>query len=99
MSKIGVYNLELQEQANELGFSTVQEALDNGYIINADDELEKKALVSFEETLEAYEKAHEIYEEDKKNIITKLENLVCQMAYPDDETIKEVIAFIKRGEE
>lgn len=31
MSKIGNYNLELQEQANELGFSTVQEALDAGY--------------------------------------------------------------------
>lgn len=34
MSKIGRVNLELQEQANELGFSTVQEALDNGYEVD-----------------------------------------------------------------
>lgn len=34
MSKLGRVNLELQEQANELGFSTVQEALDNGYEVD-----------------------------------------------------------------
>ena len=38
MSKMGALNLELQEQANELGYSTTQEALDNGLKVqyNAD---------------------------------------------------------------
>lgn len=36
MSKIGRVNLELQEQANELGYDTVQEALDNGYVVGTD---------------------------------------------------------------
>lgn len=31
MSRIGRLNLELQEQANELGYETTQEALQDGY--------------------------------------------------------------------
>lgn len=34
MSKMSQLNLELQEQAEELGFETVQEALDNGYEVD-----------------------------------------------------------------
>ena len=33
MSEIGKINLDLQEQANELGYSTVQEAIDAGYVV------------------------------------------------------------------
>lgn len=33
MSKMSQLNFALQEEANELGFSTVQEALDNGYTV------------------------------------------------------------------
>ena len=36
MSRIGSYNLELQEQANELGFSTTQEALEAGCVVEGD---------------------------------------------------------------
>lgn len=33
MSEIGKINLDLQEQANGLGYSTVQEAIDAGYVV------------------------------------------------------------------
>ena len=36
MSRISDYNLMLQEQAEQLGFSTTQEALDAGYVIDND---------------------------------------------------------------
>ena len=36
MSRIGIYNLELQEQANEYGFETTQEALQGGFTIKDD---------------------------------------------------------------
>lgn len=34
MSKIGAVVLELQEQANEFGFETIQEATDNGFEVD-----------------------------------------------------------------
>lgn len=40
MSKLGNINLELQDQANELGFETVQEALDHGFKIQPTARLE-----------------------------------------------------------
>lgn len=96
MSKIGKVNLDLQEQANELGFSTVQEAIDNGY----------RAVYDYTGSVNLYPsgqaaliKAHQAWAAEKETIINKLEMLIQdteRQAYKD--TIREAIEFIQRGE-
>ena len=97
MSKIGGINLDLQDQANELGFSTVQEALDNGYtcIFNMDGEFR---LVS--NTDKAHEDAHKAWLAERDAVLGELEMLMNAEA-ADTVTRKVVIdaiEFIKRGE-
>lgn len=76
MSKIGQYALEAQEQANELGFSTIQEALDNGYEV-VDSVLIKK--VDEHDALAELEKAHEAWEKKKKEVLGDLNQLIAGM--------------------
>ena len=97
MSKIGGVNLDLQEQANELGFSTVQEALDNGYtcIFNMNGEFK---LVS--NTDKAHEDAHRAWIAERDAVLDELEMLMSAEAADTvtRKVAKDAIEFIKRGE-
>lgn len=96
MSKIGQVNLDLQEQAEELGFETVGEALDRGYKAILDKNGEMRLVSNVDEELE---KAHKEYENRKKIIIDKLEMLINDTPYQVyKDTLKETIDFIKEGE-
>ena len=96
MSKIGRANLNLQEQAEELGFETVQSALDCGYKAILDRNGEMRLVTNVDEELE---KAHIHYEHRKKIIIDKLEMLINDTPYQVyKDTLKEAIDFIKEGE-
>lgn len=96
MSKIGQVNLDLQEQAEELGFETVGEALDRGYKAILDKNGEMRLVSNVDEELE---KAHKEYEHRKKIIIDKLEMLINDTPYQVyKDTLKETIDFIKEGE-
>lgn len=93
MSKIGDYNLELQEQANDLGFSTVQEALDNGY------EVVEEALIK----ADGRAKAHETWLEEKKNILCRLQEALTELCSVETwgeeaQAVADAIEFIERGE-
>lgn len=95
MSKIGELNLVLQEQANELGFSTVQQARDAGYKVIFTGGSAKLALDLSEEI----EAAHEQYENRKQLIISKLEMLISDTPYKVyKDTLREAIDFIKEKE-
>lgn len=63
MSKIGNYNLELQEVANDLGFSTVQEALDSGKYELVDGELKY---------IDEQTKAHEAWLIERNGLLNDL---------------------------
>lgn len=97
MSKIGGVNLDLQEQANELGFSTVQEALDNGYtcIFNMNGEFR---LVS--NTDKAHEDAHKAWLAERDAVLGELEMLMDaeSSGIVTRKVVKDAIDFIKRGE-
>lgn len=98
MSKIGQVNLDLQEQAEELGFESVQEALDNGCIaaIKRNGSYE---LLPPSDPIEEMEEAHNDYENRKKIIIDKLEMLISDTPYQVyEDTLKEAIDFIKEKE-
>lgn len=96
MSKMGQVNMDLQEQANELGFSTVQEAIDNGYEAVYYDAGDVRLVPKADAELQ---KAHEEWLIRKETIINKLEMLrddTPYQAYKD--TLREAINFINEGE-
>lgn len=97
MSKIGTLNLELQEQANDLGYSTVQEATDDGCVV---DFREKRLVTPLELRMaDEQEQAHNDWVQRKEHVINQLKRLdrdtapLCQR-----RIIQEAIAFIKEGE-
>ena len=107
MSKIGQVNFDLQEQAEELGFETVQEALDNGYrvFMNIDGTAKLINTKPDAKTIEKYTDAgemvspHQQYEHRKAMIIHKLEMLINDTPYAVyRETMQEAIDFIKEKE-
>lgn len=65
MSRMGNYNLQLQEQAEELGFSTTQEALDRGYHVVEDLVTNYATLKKLDEE----ELAHEAWLKEKENVL------------------------------
>lgn len=96
MSKIGEVNLDLQEQANELGFETVQEAIDNGYTV-----LYIKPDVVKLVRKEEYElhEAHKAWLHEKETILNKLS---LAAAAAENKAIAQVLEeakdFIEKGE-
>ena len=97
MSRISRANLGLQEQAEELGFESVQSALDCGYkaVFIAEDGEMKLVQDADAALLEAHEK----WEAKKKEIIDKLEMLINDTPYKVyKDTLRETIKFIQEGE-
>lgn len=96
MSNIGKVNLDLQEQANELGFSTVQEAVDNGYVIIYRDDGEVKFM---KEEDWQHEQAHNEWLMERDVILTKL-RMIREEHLPNviREVLGEALEFIEKGE-
>lgn len=103
MSKIGGEYLELQEQANELGYASVQEAIDDGYVAclheNGKSVLEKHDDAK---PADGQEEAHKAWLEEKKAVLEELENLHDYFVEEDDLhysiVVAKAIKFIKEGE-
>ena len=93
MSKIGAYNLELQEQANELGFETTQQALDAGCVVEGD--CDQPVLI---EPLEA---AHRAWEKEKERVLEGLDYILrgYNLELNDAEKIVDAIKFIEEAHE
>lgn len=96
MSNISRVNLGLQEQANELGFSTVQEAVDSGYAIVYDVDDEAKLM-----TDEDYQhlQAHNAWVIERETILNELRMLAgVHLPNAVRNVIGETIEFIEKGE-
>lgn len=104
MSKLGQVNFDLQEQAEELGFESVQEALDNGYRafmgIDGNNRLIKMEPRDYTESVTAeLVAAHKDYERRRQIIIDKLEMLRNDTPYNVyEEVLSEAIEFIREKE-
>lgn len=96
MSNIGKVNLDLQEQANELGFSTVQEAVDNGYVIvyGEDDEARLMKNEDWQHL-----QAHNEWLIERETILNEL-RMLADVHLPNAvrNVIGETIKFIEKGE-
>lgn len=102
MSRIGNYALDIQGQANALGYSTIQEAFDNGYEV-IDDTLAK---IDSHDALAEQVKAHEAWLGEKEEVLGDLNNLLLGMGVSGKTTenssdyavVERAIRFIERGE-
>lgn len=93
--------IQLQECAEELGFSTITEAIDAGYheVQDLDDNtftLEKIDVAEYEQ-----QKAHEAWLEERDALLKDLreQEQMARESYEVDHTvIKHAIDFIEKGE-
>lgn len=96
MSKIGEVNLDLQDQANSLGYSTVAEALDDGYVVvyNAMDDVVLMSQIDYQHL-----QAHREWLHRKTMLINKLSLVAATLENEAAaQVIEEAIDFIKEGE-
>lgn len=97
MSKIGNYNLELEEelrdQLSEKGFSTIQDMVNAGYGLS-----ECGRLVKIDHTNEAYKEEQKEFEKEKARLLEQLDCLLKGYPYSlqDAEIIVDTIEFIKK---
>lgn len=85
--------VQLQERAEELGFSTIQDALDAGY-----HEVQDLVAGTFTlEKIDEQEKAHEAWLKERDDILDDLEHLknIYKEVKPDEDIIERTINFIK----
>lgn len=93
--------IQLQERAEELGFSTITEAIDAGYheVQDLDDNtftLEKIDVAEYEQ-----DKAHEAWLDERDALLKDLreQEQMARESYEVDHTvIKHAIDFIEKGE-
>lgn len=102
MSKISQLHAELTEQAYDLGYKSLEDALDHGYIA----EYEGGKLVPTEEIMK---QAHEAWLAQKSAVLAAQQQMLLDIQElketlsPTDYamwvyTIKRTIEFIKKGE-
>ena len=92
MGKISQLQAELTEQAVELGFETLDEALNNGYEVD----YEEKTLVNPYVLDKAQDDAHEAWQRERDIVVGDLTNLLIHRAF-DHNIIERAIKFIKEA--
>lgn len=91
--------IQLQESAEELGFGTIQQALDAGYhevqdLVNNTFKLEKVEDL----TNKAYRELHETWESERDEVLDGLDIVAHSDSVPFEhkEIVKEAIDFIRK---
>ena len=105
MSKIGNYNLEVEEelsdQLNELGFESLQDALNSGYAIGVTpDENASLTLVKDADFSDlAYKQAQKDWEKEKEKVLESLDDVLRGVTMPLEWSSKlvDAIEFIKKA--
>lgn len=93
---MGVRVVALQERAEELGFGSIQEALDAGYEVeyraNGDHYLRKPTDKELADR--AYDEAHKAWLKERDEVLGGLVNLMVHNVY-DYDTVIKAYNFIK----
>lgn len=99
MSKMDEFNLELQEQAEELGFETTEEALNAGYEVDMEGMKQGIARLCIDRE---QQKAHEAWLEEKQQVLEEQKELhdhLMELGYDNlAESVFKAIDFFKKGE-
>lgn len=96
MSKMSQLHAELTSQAYELGYTTLEDAFNDGWEVDYD-QLRLRKVVDIQE------EAHRAWLKEREDIYKRLSELYNELVYIDiDEeylaTINDTIDFIKKGE-
>ena len=96
MSKISQLHADLSEQATDLGYKTLEQALDDGWCVDYDEGRLYKRI-------DVQEEAHAEWLKEREEVLKRLNNLYDELVYidMDDEylaTVNDAIDFIKKGE-
>ena len=96
MGKLSQIHMELEEQATELGFENLEQALANGYCID----YENSKLVKQDEKDDEQEEAHKAWLDEKEQVLGELISVYNDIDVPRDNKkyLKHAIEFIKKGE-
>lgn len=95
MSKISQLHAELTEQAAQLGFESIEEAEQHGWIVNYESGMLEPPVVQPElDEIEELDKAHEAWLKERKEVLGGLVNLMVHSVY-DYDTIIKAYNFIK----
>lgn len=97
MSKMSQIHMDLCEQANDLGFSSIEEAEANGYHIAYNNTGWKLSL----NMAKAYEQAHEAWLKEKERVLEELTDVINDGELDWGEIVRKVehaIEFIEKGE-
>ena len=104
-AKLSQLHAELSEQAAELGFETIQDAVNSGYVVDYERGKLVKHGLSYSETVEylmkEQEKAHETWLEEKRKILNELNsilNAINGQAY-NNFSDYELLTFIKNNKQ
>lgn len=104
MSKMSQLHLTLDEQAVELGFEGLGEALMKGYDVDYEEGKLVRRGLGYSETVEylakEQEKAHEAWLEEKQQVLNDLDIVAHSDAVPFEhkEIVKRAIEFIRNRE-
>ena len=102
MSRMGNYNLILQEQAEEYGFETTQDALDAGYMAVDDVLIPPISLQNEPEGGSDIKNDNSYYSHPKPTVESVLDGLDATLSYlrgADNESAKEMADFILKAEQ
>lgn len=92
MSKMSQLYAELSEQANELGFETIQDAVNSGYIVDYEKGKLVKYGLGYSETVEyltkEQEKAHEAWLKERDHAIEILDLVADVLKEINDGLVK-----------
>lgn len=96
MSKMSQLHAELSEQATDLGYETLEQALDDGWCVDYDEGRLYRRI-------DVQEEAHAEWLKERKEVLERLNDLYDELVYigMDDEylaTVNDAIDFIKKGE-
>ena len=93
MSKIGTIHMELEEQAAELGFESLEQATNAGCEINW--------LGNTAELVEPLELAHREWEAEKKKVLGYARDIMDSLedVYQDEKLYKKSVEIVKFIEE
>ncbi len=104
MSKMSQLHAELEEQACEKGYESLDEALNDGATIIGETLVTKDDLPS-KQSVDERQQAHEAWLEEKKSLVGDLRNLLIGMHVQgksdgtDYAVVQHALEFIVKGEQ
>lgn len=93
MSKMSQLHAELSEQATDLGYESLELALEDGWCVDYDEGRLYKRI-------DVQEEAHKAWLEEREEVLGELISVYNDIDAPKDlkKYIKHAIEFIKKGE-